>query len=151
MSQYAVTSEGEEALAAATAETVIAVVGVTTTKSKLIEWGVSFDGITAAAEPVLVELYQITTSGTSTAATEIAWARDAVAAQATGFHSFTVEPSKGGRLAAYNVHPQGGGLVIQYPLGREPIISDGSTAQGIGVVVTAPAIVNCVAYMVFEE
>lgn len=151
MAQFSVTSEGEEALAAATAECVIAVLGVAATKSKLIEWGVSFDGITAAAEPVVVDLYQITTSGTSTAATEVAWGRDAVAAQATGFHSFTVAPALGNRLASYEVHPQGGGLVLQYPLGREPVISDGSTAQGIGVVVTAPAVVNCVAYMVFEE
>lgn len=148
---FAITSEGEEALAAATAETVIAVMGVAATKAYLIEWGVSFDGITATAEPVMVELYQLTANGTATAATEVAWRRDSVAAQATGHHSYTVEPTKGNRIACYQVHPQGGGLVIQYPLGREPLIADGSTAHGIGIVCTAPAIVNVCAYMVFEE
>jgi hypothetical protein len=151
MGIYAVTSEGEEALAAATAETLVGVLGATTVKARLVEWGVSFDGVTATDAPVVVELYQITTSGTSTGATEAKWDRSGPTAQCTGFHSFTVEPTKGDRIACYEIHPQGGGIVMQYPLGREPVISDASTSQGIGIVVTSPAVCNALAYMVWEE
>lgn len=149
---FSATTEGEEALAAATAETVIALMGVAAVHGKLVEFGISFDGVTAAAEPVQIELYRITANGTATGATEAKWdLASGVTAQITAHHSYTVEPTKTDRLACWEVHPQGGSLVIQYPLGREPTISNGSTSSGLAIVATAPAIVNVVAYVVWEE
>lgn len=151
MGLYTVTTEGEEALAAATAETLLELLGATTVKAVLVEFGVSFDGISPTAEPVTVELYQITATGTGTGAVEAKWDRSGPTSQVTCKHSLTAEPTKGDRLAMWLVHPQGGSLVIQYPLGREPVICDGSAAQGLAIVATAPAIVNAQAYAVWQE
>lgn len=151
MGVYSATTEAEEALAAATAETLLLLLGATTVKATLVEWGVSFDGVTSGNAPVVVELYQITANGTATAATEVSWDRSAKTAEVSAHHSFTAEPTKGSRLAMYEVHPQGGSLVIQYPLGREPVICDGSASQGIAIVVTAPDAVNASAYAVWHE
>lgn len=151
MGIYSATTEGEETTNV-NPETLLAVLGSTTTKSKLIEWGVAFDGVLSTEAPVIVNLYQITSAGTSTGAVEVPWDRSAVVAQCTAFHSFTVEPTKGNRIACYELHPQGDRHVMQYPLGREPVISDGSAAQGIAIVVeTALTTLNAVAYMVWEE
>ena len=49
-SVYSITGEAEEALAAATAETVLQLIGHASVKARIIEWGVSFDGVSAVAE-----------------------------------------------------------------------------------------------------
>jgi hypothetical protein len=151
MGIYSATTEAEEALAAATAESAWSIMGATTVKAVLVEFGVSFDGVTAAAEPVVVELYQITAAGTGTGAAEAKWDRAAPTAQCTVLHSLTAEPTKGDRLAMWVVHPQGGLLVVQYPLGREPVISDGSASQGLALTLTAPAVVNASSYLIWQE
>lgn len=146
---YSVTTEAEEALAAATAETLVQLRGATTVKARIIEWGVSFDGVSVTAEPVRVRLLRQTTDGTGTGATEVAWDPDNPTANCTAFHTFSAEPTAGEVLADYDVHPQTG-IVIQYPLGREPVI-DNATTSRIGIDATAPATVNAVAYLVWEE
>lgn len=149
-SVYSATTEGEEALGAATAETVIQLRGATVVKARIIEWGVSFDGVSVTGEPVRIRLLRQTTDGTATGATEALWDDpDAPAANCTAFHSFTAEPTAGSVLADYNVHPQAG-IVIQYPLGREPVL-DNATTSRIGIECTAPAAVNAAAYIVWEE
>lgn len=149
MSIFSITTEAEEALAAATAETVLQLRGVTTTKAKIIEWGVFFDGVSATEQPVRVRVIRQTTDGTASAATEAEWDEDGPEALVTGFHSFTAEPTVGEVLADYNVHPQAG-IAMQYPLGREIVLSAATTSR-IGIECTAPAIVNVAAYLVWEE
>jgi hypothetical protein len=150
-SVYSITTEGEEALAAATAETLLQLRGHANTKAKIIEIGVSFDGVSTSEAPVVVRLLRQTTDGTSTGATEIAWDPDNPTPLCTGFHSHTsTEPTAGDVLATWEVHPQGGSLVVQWPLGREPTL-DNATTSRIGLEVNAPAAVNAVAYMVWEE
>lgn len=151
-SVFSATTEGEEALAAATAETVIALIGATQVKPKIIEFGVSFDGISATAEPVLVRMIRTTADdGTSTAATEVQFGDpDGPTPNCAAKHSYSAEPTKAAQpMAVWHVHPQAG-LVIQYPLGREPGL-DNTTSNGIAIEVTAPAVVNCSAYIVWEE
>lgn len=150
-SVYSATTEGEVALSAATARTVIQLVGATTCKARILEFGVSFDGISGTAEPVQVRIIRQSTAGTFTAASEVSWDDpDAPAASCAAGHSFTsTEPTSAGVLAHYEVHPQTG-IVIQYPLGREPVL-DNATTSRIGIVCTAPATVNAVAYIVWEE
>lgn len=149
-SVYSATTEGEEALAAATAETLLALIGATTTKAKLVEWGVSFDGTSATAAPVVVRLVRATADGTGSTATEKPWDPDAPTAAVAAKHSYTAEPTKETQaLVEMEVHPQGG-VIVQYPLGREPVI-DNATTSILCIEATAPAIVNALAYMVWEE
>jgi hypothetical protein len=146
---YSVTTETEEALTTSV-ETVLQLRGATTVKAKIIEWGISFDGVTAAAEPVRVRLLRQSTDGTASAASEVLWDPDAPTANCTAFHTFTAEPTAGDVLMETLVHPQGGGFVIQYPLGREPVV-DNATTSRIAIDVLAPAAVNVCAWLVWEE
>jgi hypothetical protein len=150
-SVYSATTEAEEALGAATAETVIALHSTAVCKPRIIEWGVTFDGTSATAEPVVVDIVRITAAdGTSSAATEMAWDPDNPTANSTATHSYTVEPTKTATpLAKYNVPPTSG-MVMQYPLGRE-LVLDSATTSAVGIVCTAPAAVNVAAYLVWEE
>lgn len=147
---YTCTTEGEEALAAATAETLVQVRGSASVKTRLLAWGVSFDSTSATAEPVLVRLVRQTTDGTGTGASEVKNDPDDPAALVTTFHTFSAEPTLGDILEEYDVFPGGIPFVIQYPLGDEPII-DSDTASRMAIVVTAPAIVNVVAWMRWRE
>jgi len=149
MAIFSVTTEGEEGITTS-AETLVQLRGTTAKKARIVKWGVSFDGVDAAAAPVQVELAFQTTDGTGTGATEVPWDPDDGVATVTGFHSFSAEPTKGGVLEHHEVHPQGGGLVIEYPPGREPQLQKLTTSR-IGVIVTAGAAVNAVAYIVWEE
>lgn len=148
-SVYSITGEAEEALAAATAETVLQLVGHASVKARIVEWGVSFDGVSAVAEPIRIRLVRQTTAGTATGASEVMWDPDNPTASCLGFHSFSAEPTYGDILVDMDVHPQAG-IVMQYPLGREPVI-DNSTTSRLGLVVTAPAIVNAAAWLAWEE
>lgn len=147
---YAATTEGEEGLAAATAETLLQLRGATSTKARIVAWGVSFDGVSATAEPVLVELRRQTTDGTATGAVEPKFDADDPTAAVTAFHSFSAEPTQGDRLESYEIHPQGGLFVREYPPGREPVLDDVTTSR-IGIVATAPATVNAVAWIQWAE
>lgn len=151
-SVFSATTEAEEALAAATAETVIALIGATQVKAKIVEFGVSFDGTSATAEPVRIRMVRTTADdGTSTAATEVQFSDpDNPTPNCAAKHSYTAEPTKASQaMAEWQVHPQAG-LVMQYPLGREPGL-DNTTSNGIAIEVTAPAVVNCSAYIIWEE
>lgn len=150
MAIYAITTEGEEALAAATAETLLQIRGSTITRARLLTWSVSFDGTTATNEPVLVELVRQSTDGTATGATEIAFDPVDPAAQCTGFHSFTAEPTVSATLEQHNIHPMGGILVREYPPGREPVVDDATTSR-LAIRITAPNVVNAVGFMHWEE
>jgi hypothetical protein len=151
-SVYSATTEGEEALAAATAETVLLLLGSANVKGRIVEWGVFFDGTSNTAEPVRVRLVRTTAAdGTSTGATEKPWDTDAnPTSQCAAFHSYTVEPTKEATpLASYEVPPTSG-MMLQYPLGREIVLPKVATG-GVAIEVTAPAAVNCEAYIVWEE
>jgi hypothetical protein len=151
-SLFSATNEGEEALAAATTETVIALIGATAVKGKLVEFGISFDGVSATAEPVVVRMIRTTADdGTATGATEVQFSDpDNPTPNCAVKHSYTAEPTKAAQpLAVWKVHPQAG-LVIQWPLGREPGL-DNTTSNGIAFDCTAPAVVNADAYLVWEE
>lgn len=144
---WSVTTEGEEALAATTLETLVQVRGHAGGKSQLIEWGIGFDA--TAAGTALVQLMRQTTDGTATAATEVLWDPDDPAASVTGFHSFTAEPTAGEVFAQYEVPENGGQIIMQYPLGREPRL-DSATTSRIGLTATATQACNAVAYLVLE-
>lgn len=153
MSLYSISAEGAEvALTAATAKTVLAVIGTSATKARIIQLGITFDGTSGSAEPVVVQVLRLTADdGTrTTTTTEKPWDITDPAAACLGRHTYTVEPTKESTpLLEWEVHPQGG-LDIQFPLGRELVVP-ADTAKGIAIVCTAPAAVNCVPYLAWEE
>lgn len=147
---FTTTTEGEEALAAATAETLCQIRGSASIKARVLAWGVSFDSTSAAAEPILVRLARQTTDGTGSGASEVLNDPDDAAALLTSFNSFSAEPSLGDILEEYDIAPQGLPFVKEYPLGYEPVI-DSATTSRIAIVVTAPAVVNAVAWIRWGE
>lgn len=138
----------EVALAAATAKTVIQVVAASNHAVKVLGWSVSFDGISSTAEPVVVVLMRQTTAGTMSALTPVKVdpGRNETM-QTTAQHTATAEPTSGDVLARRNIHPQAGYEVI-YPPDQQPIVGGG---ERIGIVCTAPAVVNVIAEIRFEE
>lgn len=122
--------------------------------STIIEWGISFDGTNAAAAPIQVRLQRQTTAGTGGTAglvTKYANPASQPTANTTSLTApagtWTGEPTAGDILGTWLVNPTSG-IVIQYPLGREPTM-DVSTR--LAIVAVAAASVNAQPYIVFEE
>lgn len=121
----------------------------------LAEAAVSFDGVTASAVPVYMELCQSTQAGAGTGGTAptIAQVRGvATGGQApTASGSHTAEPTVLTRIRSWYVSPNGGLLVYGLPLGREvECHSSGGTIKALALRSTPPAAVNLQAYMEVE-
>lgn len=149
--RYVVTVAADAALSAATAKTILNVINAANGLIRITELGVSFDGVTADAEPVLVELCSSTqatagTAGSSPAPVQVGGPTRTV--QASGAEDYSAEPTVLTAIRKWLVHPQTG-IVFQFPLGREP--EQVVTGDGLCIRCTAPAIVNAQAYLEFEE
>ena len=141
-------ASAENALAAATAETLLQLVAATNKPVKVKGWGVYFDGTSVTAEPVQVTVNLQSSAGTSSAGTVTPLdSHDARVMETTALVSFTAEPTTGVVLDMAEVHPQGSYEVI-YPDGWERWVASGAR---IGIIATAPAIVNARAKFLFEE
>lgn len=140
---------GDVALGVATKKTVVMIIMPTNQRGKLIGWGVSFDGVTAAAEPVTCELFRPTSAGTGTSLTPAKFDDDqAEAIQSTAKHTCTVEPTYGDIIESKLVHPQGGRYDRYFPEDIRPHMKG---ASRMGIACTAPAAVNVCAYLIYEE
>ncbi|MBG0830507.1 hypothetical protein HS041_22355 [Planomonospora sp. ID67723] len=150
MATYTVETNGDVALTAATAKTIMSAINAANSILKLVELSVSFDGTTANAEPVTVELCSSTEAGagTATSHTPAQVSGPTRTIQGTAKRNFTAEPTVLTVLKRWLVHPQSG-LLIQFPLGREPM--QVVTADALVVRCTAPAGVNVQGYMEIEE
>lgn len=146
---YTVETTADVALSAATAKTILGVVAASGIAARVTEIGVSFDGVTAAAEPVTVELCRGTGGGAGTSTSQTpAQTRGATrTVQCTGARNYSAEPTTLTALKRWLVHPQTG-TMHQLPLGREV---EHTGAGGLFLRLTAPATVNAQAYMEFEE
>lgn len=150
MSTYTVESNGDIALTAATAKTVLQAINSAGGVIKSVEIGASFDGTSSTAEPVTVELTSSTqaTAGTSTAHTMAQVSGAPRTVQATAARNYTAEPTVVTVLKRWLVHPQTG-IVLQFPLGREP--QQNTASDALGLRCTAPANVNFQGYMEITE
>lgn len=137
-----------ESVAAATAETLLQIVAPTNARVAIKEWGISFNGVTAADAPVDVDIMRQTTAGTASAFTPLKFDPDAPAARSTALTLFTAEPTASDILMTYQVTPTGGLFVIQYPEGDEPIVVNGGR---FALRVTAAQVQVATAYMLFKE
>lgn len=158
--QYNATSEAIN-LGAATALVVLTVSPTASNRRISInEFGVSFNGVTATAVPVIVRLVRTTVApvggGTiSQAPTPQDSASPAslcTAYQPTtatpGVYA-TTAPTVGVVLRTFYVPPTSG-LVLQFPLGAEPD-SPPTAASGFGIQCVAPAAVAVTSYLVWTE
>jgi hypothetical protein len=144
-----VCSTVNNALAAATAETLIQLVAPATVRARIIEFGVMFDGVTSTAEPVDIRLVRQTTAGTASAGTLVPLDAGAPTSLLTSQITFTAEPTNTNVLGAWMIHPQGGMLVIKWDLWAEAPVMNVSTRLGLEA--TAAATVNTTAYIKWVE
>jgi hypothetical protein len=149
---YVVLNTADVALTAATAKSILAAVAAANAPLRLTELSVSFDGVSGAAEPVTVELCASTqaTAGTNTSFTPVQTRGRTRTVQAAGAVNYTAEPTTLTVIKTWLVHPQTG-MVLQFPLGREPESSIAADAEALIVRCTAPAAVNVRGYIEFEE
>jgi hypothetical protein len=152
---YVINSEAH-ALAAATAETTIALIAGANDNVKVTEIGVSID----VATQVLVELCESTqaTAGTSTDSTAaikqlrgFAAGDTTAPSGVTARTAYTAEPTVLTRLKAWRFNGPGP-FVVQFPLGREPqsLLSGSTKYKALCLRVTSVLASNADCYMEFE-
>ena len=158
-SGYTATTGGAVSLSAATAKSVLGVKSGATTANHgvdLKKFRVAFDGVSASAVPVLVEVCLCTfganppgTNSTSVTAPAITQAYGRLAS--TGFSAaknWTTEPTTITVVEEFLLTPNGGLVMYDWPLGDSP---DSPLGEGFVLRCTAPATVNIRAAMWFER
>lgn len=143
---YSVITGAAVALSAATAKTVLAVKAHANSGLQWLSYDLSFDGVSASAVPVLVELCRCSfaTAGTSTSATPEQTGGRVMTAQFTAAYNYTAEPTALTVIRSYLLTPNGGREHVEWPLGNEP---DCDVSTGFAIRLTAPATVNVRATM----
>jgi hypothetical protein len=150
---YSTSTEGTVALAAGVAKTILGVRGNAAFGLDLKNWAISFDGITAAAAPVLVEVMYATFAtnapGTASTASTIDQRYGRTQASGiTGAKNWTTEPTVLTGLVEILIDPYKGALIYDWPLGETP---DTDVSHGFVIRCTAPAAVNARAGFRFER
>lgn len=157
MSRQRITGNINLALTASSTKTLIRVTAGSGHAASLIKAVCSFNGVTAADAPVLVQLCRYTGDGTMTALTAIAHdpGRDEAQA-ATWGHTASVEPTGAVVIDAQYVHPQGGSYTWNFGPANEIIIpgTNGSSLTRLGmrfIVGTLTGTTNVQCSMTIEE
>lgn len=141
---YTANTEGAVALTAATAKSVIGVKAHANSGLQLKSFEISFDGVTASAVVVYVEICYATwaTNGPGTNSTSTTPKQSYGRLLTAGFTSgktWTTEPTTLTTLKVFDLAPDKGLIAYQWPLGQEP---DCALAEGFVIRCTAPAAVN---------
>lgn len=151
---YSVAVGAAVALVAATAKTVLAVNSPAQFGCDLKKLRVGFDGTTATAVPVLVELMYSTQATNSTPGTGNTTATitqiygRTITAGFTAFYGSTAEPTVLTLVDTFLLDPNKGLVIYDFPLGDTP---DTAVSNGFVIRCTAPAAVNVRASMTFER
>jgi hypothetical protein len=136
------------ALSAGVAKTVLSVIAPAQFGVDLTKYRLSFDGVTASAVPVVVELVTWTTDGTGTAGTVVQVYGRPITAGFTTKYNYSAEPTTPTLVDRFSLTPNGGTVVYDFPLGTSP---DTAVSNLIGIRCNAPAAVNANATMWFER
>lgn len=141
------------ALSAGVAKTVVGVLAPAQFGVDWTKYRIGFDGVTASAVPVLVELCTCTfaTNAPGTNSTTITIAQDygrAVTAGFTAAYNWTAEPTVVAAFDRFTLTPNGGLVIYDWPLGTSP---DNDVSKGFCIRLTAPAAVNMNGCMWFER
>ena len=150
---YSIVTGGAVALTAATAKSILGVKAHANSGVQVKSLEVAFDGVTASAVPVLIELCYatFTTNAPGTASTSVTPAQNYGRVLTAGFtagKTWTTEPTVLTVLKELLLPADKGVLAYQFPLGQEP---DSALAEGFVIRCTAPAAVNVRASMVVER
>lgn len=137
--------------AASGAKTVLNIIAGANQPIAIVEWGVSFDGVTSSAVPATVNLCQSTQATTGTpgasAPAVVQLNGRAITAQFTTAHNYTAEPTALTVIEQVFVPQYMGIYVKQYPLGQEPDTDlSGGTVKALAIRVNTSATVNVLAY-----
>jgi len=141
--------------AATGAKTVLNVIAGANQPIQIVEWGISFDGVTSSAVPATVNLCQSTqatagTVGTSPPAVVQITGRP-ITAQFTAQHNYTAEPTVLTVIEEFFVPQYNGMFIRQYPQGQEPETDlSGGTVKALALRVNSSATVNVLAFMKVE-
>jgi hypothetical protein len=135
---YVTSTEGAVALSAATAKSILGVTAPAQFGVDLKKLRVGFDGVTASAVPVLIELCYATfaTNGPG------------ITAGFTAAKNWTTEPTVLTPFEEWLLTPAGGTILYDYPLGDTP---DTAASNGFVLRCNAPASVNVRATLLFER
>lgn len=152
---YAASTGAAVALTAATAKSILGIKSHANFGLDLKKYRIGFDGISASAVPVLVELCYATfatnSPGTnSTSVTPVQIYGRAITVGATAARTWTAsnEPTVLTVIEEHLLTPNGGLEVYDFPLGDTP---DSAVSEGFVIRLNAPAAVNARATMVFER
>jgi hypothetical protein len=108
------------ALAAATAKTVLSVIAPAQFGVDLLKYRIGFDGVTASAVPVVVELVTWTTDGTGTSGTVVQVYGRSITAGFTTKYNYTVEPTTPTLVDRFTLTPNGGARHLRLPARHDP-------------------------------
>lgn len=150
---YSASTGTTVALVAATPKSVIGVSAPATFGVDLKKYRIAFDGVTASAVPVLVELCYATfaTNAPGTNSTSLTVQQGygrTIAAGFTAARNWSAEPTVLTPIDNFTLTPNGGLVIYDIPLGDTP---DSAASQGFVIRCTAPAGVNVQAAMWFER
>ena len=150
---YSIQTGGAVALSAATAKTILGVKSGAAFGLEMQYFSVAFDGVTASAVPVLIEVCYCTfaTNAPGTNSTTITPVQNygrVIAHGTTAAKTWTTEPTVISVLDEFLMTPNGGLVKWQWPLGQCP---DSALSEGFAIRCTAPAIVNVRASMDLER
>lgn len=150
---YTTSTEGAVALSAGVAKTILGIRGNAAFGVDWLGYRVGFDGVTASAVPVLVELCYITFAtnppGTNSTASTIDTIYGRVVASGfTAAKNWTVEPTVVTAFDEFLLTPNGGLVIKDFPRDRTP---DSAFNEGFGLRLTAPANVNVRGTMLAER
>lgn len=131
------------ALVAATAKTVLQIIAAANHRVKVQRVSVSFEGTSPTDAPVQVDIYRQTTGGTMTSTSPVKDNdADDETLQTTAARNASAEPTATDLLESKLCHPQS-----RIDFGPFTIPGGGR----LGVKITAPNVVDCIASAVFEE
>jgi hypothetical protein len=137
------------ALSAATAKSVIELGTGSGDRARIVQWSVTFDGTSATATPVKVEVGRFSAAvTTATSFTPVKLDAAEGAAAITAKHSTSTEGA--GTADAVEIYrvPPTSGMVLQYPLGREWVVG---TSGFWRMRLTAAATVNATVQVTWDE
>jgi hypothetical protein len=150
---YSTSTEGAVALAAATAKSILGVSAPAQFGVDLKKFRVAFDGTSATAVPVLIELcystFATNAPGTASASTTVdqVYGRS-ITAGFTAARNWTTEPTVLTPVDEWLLSPAGGLVIYDFPLGDTP---DSAVSNGFVLRLNAPAAVNVRASLWFER
>ena len=153
---YSVTT-GATAIASGTAaKSILGVLAPAQFGVDLKKWRIGFDGVTASAVPIVVELMYSTFATNSTPGTNntnrtsniIQTYGRSITTGFSAMSAWTAEPTVLTPIDSFSLTPAGGLVFYDFPLGDTP---DSAVSQGFLIRVTAGATVGVFSTMWFER